>query len=179
MEKSLDPQLLWRTAWFGGAGVLLYLPLFHLLPAQTFRLSRHAVVMGASLVWFGFATILVNLAWGVYYRFFYPEWMKWGIGLIAFFLYSFYAFACHWLSCRMPGPPMLWFCLFTGFLAASEHYVAWNFAHLPEKVSMLTGMPLIPTMLFAFFEYQVYWAIALWLAWILIKLSHIRKASSL
>jgi hypothetical protein len=118
--------------------------------------------------------ILVNLAWAYYYRFFYPAWMKWGTALIAFVLYSVYAFACHWLACHMPGRPMLWFCLFTGLLAANEHYIAWNFARLPEKVPMLAGMPLIPTMIFAFFEYQVYWATALWIAWILLKLSALR-----
>lgn len=168
-----------NTIWFGLAGILLYLPLFRLLPAPIFRKSRCAVVMGAALFWLGFAATLVNLAWGYYYRFFYPEWMKWGIAFIAFFLYSVYAFACHWLACRLPGRPMLWFCLFTGLLAANEHYIAWTFARLPEKVPMLEGTPLGPIMLFAFFEYQVYWAIALWLAWLLIKLSQLRKETSL
>ncbi len=171
----MDTDLLRSTAWFGLAGILLYLPLFWLFPTQTFRNSRRAVVMGASLFWLGFTAALVNLAWGYYYRFFYPAWMKWGTALIACCLYSIYALTCHWLACRLPVQPMLWFCLFTGLLAANEHYIAWNFARLPEKVPMLAGMPLLPTMLFAFFEYQVYWAIALWLGWILLKLSYFRK----
>jgi len=177
--KGMDTGLWRSTLWFGLAGVLLYLPLFWLLPAQTFRDSRRAVVMGASLFWLAFTAILVNLAWGSYYHFFYPEWMKWGTALIAFALYPIYGSACHWLSCRLPGQPVLWFCLFTSLLAANEHYIAWTFAHLPEKVPMLAGMPLIPTMIFAFFEYQVYWAVALWLGWILLRLSHIRKEASL
>jgi hypothetical protein len=131
--------------------------------------------MGASLFWLGFAAALVNLAWSYYYRYFYPDWMKWGTALIATILYSILAFACHWVSCRLPGLPILWFCLFTGLLAANEHYIAWAFARLPEKVPMLADMPLMPIMLFAFFEYQVYWAVTLWLAWILIRLSHLRK----
>jgi len=53
---------------------------------------------------------------------------------------------------------MLWFCLFTGLLAANEQYVVRTFARLPKKVPVLAGMPLIPAMLFAFFEYQVYGA---------------------
>jgi hypothetical protein len=81
-------------------------------------------VMGTSLFWSGFAMALINLIWGYYYRFFYPSWMKWGAALIVFFLYSFYALVCHWLSCRLPGKPMLWFCLLTGLLAANEHYIA-------------------------------------------------------
>jgi hypothetical protein len=113
-----------------------------------------------------------------YYRFFQPDWTTWGIPLVAFLLYPFYAFVCHWLSCRLPGLPMLWFCLFTGLLAANEHYIAWTCVHVPEKVPLLAGMPLIPTMIFAFFEYQVYWAVALWLAWILLQLSYLRKAAT-
>ena len=170
----MDIDLFLSTVWFGAAGVLLYLPLFWLLPAQTFRQSRRAVVMGASLFWLGFTTVLVNLAWSYYYRLFYPQWMKWGAALIAFALYPLYAFVCQLLACRLPGHPLVWFCLFTGLLAANEHYIAWNFVHLPEKVPMLEGMQLLPTMLFAFFEYQVYWAIALWLAWTLLRLCYIR-----
>jgi hypothetical protein len=134
--------------------------------------------MGASLFWVGFAAALANLMWKPYYGFFQPDWMKWGIPLIAFVLYPVYAFACHWASCRLPGLPMLWFCLCTGLLAANEHYIAWAFARLPEKVPLLAGMPLGPTMLFAFFEYQIYWAMTLWLAWILLKLSYLRKDRS-
>lgn len=173
--KDMDTDLWLTTARFGLAGAFLYLPLFRLLPSATFRNSRRAVVMGASLFWTGFTVALVNLAWEYYYRFFYPPWMRWGAALTVFALYSIYALACHWLACRPPGHPILWFCLFTGLLAANEHYIAWNFARLPEKVPMLAETPLIPIMLFAFFEYQVYWAIALWLAWFLLKLSHRRK----
>jgi len=170
---------LWLSALrFGAAGIAMYLPLFWLLPAKTFRISRRAIVMGASLFWFAFTAILVNWAWAWYYRYFYPDWMKWGTALIAFAIYTFFALACHWLACRLPGQPMLWFCLFTGLLAANEHYIAWTFAHLPEKIPMLAGMPLLPTMIFAFFEYQVYWAGALWLAWLLLKLTLLRKVQS-
>ena len=175
----MDIDLLLSTAWFGLAGVLLYLPLFGLFPVHVFRTSRRAVVMGASLFWLGFTAILVNLAWSYYYRLFYPQWMKWGAALVAFALYPIYAFACQWLSCRLPGHPLLWFCFFTGLLAANEHFIAWNFARLPEKVPFLQEMPLLPIMVFAFFEYQVYWAIALWLAWFLIKLSQVRKTIAL
>src|SRR3990172_2952068 len=101
--KGMDADLWQSTVWFGLAGALLYLPLFRLLPAQTFRTSRRAVVMGASLFWFGFTAVLVNLAWEYYYRLFYPQWMKWGAALIAFALYPVYAFGCQWLACRLPG----------------------------------------------------------------------------
>lgn len=175
----MDAGLRSSTLWFGLAGAGLYLPLFRLLPTQTFHNSRRAVVMGASIFWLAFTAILVNLAWGYYYRFFYPEWMRWGTALIAFSLYPIYAFACHWLSCRLPGQPMPWFCLFTGLLAANEHYIAWTFARLPQNVPMLAGMQLVPTMIFAFFEYQVYWALALWVGWVLLKLSAIRREMAL
>jgi len=46
--KGIDSSTsdLWlSTVWFGLAGILLYLPLFWLLPAQMFGNSRRAVVV--------------------------------------------------------------------------------------------------------------------------------------
>jgi len=176
MDTS-NSDLWWSTVRFGLAGLLLYGPLFWLFPAGIFRASRRAVIMGTSLFWFGFTMILVNWAWNFYYQYFYPEWMRWGTAFIACGIYCIYAFGCHWLACRLPGKPILWFILFTGLLAANEHFIAWDFFHLPEKIPMLAGMPLIPTMIFAFFEYQVYWAGAIWLAWILLRITRWRKKS--
>lgn len=143
----MSAALALQTVRFGLGGLALYLPLFWLLPSSLFCASRRAVFMGASLFWFAFTTVLVHLAWTDYYRFFYPKWMQWGAALVAAAIYSVYAFGCHWLSCHLPGLPMLWFCLFTGLLAANEHLIARRFARLPEKVPMLKEMPLGSTIL--------------------------------
>lgn len=162
------------TAWFALAGLALLLPLWWLLPAGTFRRSRRAIVMGASLFWPAFALVLTQVAWRGYYAFFYPAWMKWGTALIALVVYTVYALGMHWLASRLPGHPLIWFCLLAGVAAAGEHVAAWSLADLPNRVPFLRGTPLGWAMLFAFFEYQVYWAAALWLAWLLLRLAALR-----
>jgi hypothetical protein len=159
---------------WGVAGAVLLLPLVWLWPAPQFRISRRAVMMGASLFWPAFAVCMLQLAWAGYYQFFYPAWMKWGVVIISFVVYPAYAGAAHWLVVRLPGHPLPWFCLAAGLLAAAEHVLAWGLVDLPNRVPYLRGAPLPAVMLFAFFEYQVYWGAALWLGWALIQVAHWR-----
>ncbi len=163
------------TVIFGLAGLVLLLPLGWLWPAREFRQGRRAVVMGASLFWPAFAFTLVQMTWQGYYQFFYPPWMKWGAALAAFLIYPAYAYGAHWLAVRLPGQPLLWFCLLVGVLAAGEHVLAWVVVDLPNRVPYLRGAPLPVVMLFAFFEYQVYWGGALWLGRALTYITRWRK----
>jgi hypothetical protein len=156
---------------FGLLALFLLFPLGFVWPADVFRKGRRAVVLGASLFWFGFAFVFEQVFWAGYYRLFYPEWMKYGILAIAFFVFPMMAFAFHWFACRLPKHPLIWFCLLAGFESVTEHFVAWYGTGLPNKVPYLTGLPLFPVLVFAFFEYLAYWAIALWLAWLSTRLA--------
>ncbi len=168
----LTSSLFFRSAVSVGLlGLLLLFPLGLAWPADAFRKSRRAVVMGASLFWLGFTFVFVQAFWAGYYQFFYPGWMKWGILAVAFIVFPALAFVFHWLACRLPAHPLIWFCLLAGLEAVVEHVVAWYATDLPAKVPYLTSLPLFPVLVFAFFEYQVYWAVALWLAWALTRLA--------
>jgi hypothetical protein len=175
----LTPSLFFTSSIYFGLLSLLLLFLLRLVwQEKDFRKGRRAVVMGASLFWLGFSFALEQVFWVGYYRYFYPEWMKWGILAVAFLVFPLLAFAFHWLACQLPKHPLIWFCLFAGSEAVIEHIVAWYGTGLPEKVPYLTGLPLFPIIVFAFFEYLVYWAIALWLAWLLTRVSIYRKIHS-
>ncbi len=159
------------TVQFGVAGLALLFPLGWLWPTLQFRSSRRAVVMGASLFWPAFALVLVQTTWHGYYQFFYPPWMKWGVAIVALAVYSAYASGSHWLASRLPGHPLPWFCLVVGGLAIMEHLVAWYIVDLPGRVPQLHDTPFSAVLLFSFFEYQVYWAVTLWLGWLLLRVS--------
>jgi hypothetical protein len=159
-------------------GLILLLPLTRLFPSASFRAARRDIGMGAAIFWLGFAALLTRLTWTGYYQFFYPAWMKWGLLAIALIVFPGLAFAFHWLACRLPGPALAWFCLFAGLESVGEHTIAWYTADLPTRVPMLADAPLIPILVFAFFEYIVYWAIALWIAWLLTRVKFYKKSSS-
>jgi hypothetical protein len=162
--------------WYRSALVALLislamlLPLGRLLPPGIFRSNRRAVLMGASIFWLGFSLLITRVAWSGYYRYFYPAWMSWGVLLLAVIVFPGLAFAFHWLACRLPGHPLGWFCLFAGLEAVLEHAIAWAGLDLPARVPLLAGASLGPILVFAFFEYQIYWAVALWIAWWLTRL---------
>jgi hypothetical protein len=162
---------------FAIAGVLMLLPLARLWPASEFRRRRRAVVMAASIFWPAFAVLLTQTLWDVYYGLFYPGWMRWATPIIIFAVFPPIAFACHYLASRLPGHPLLWFCLLVGVSAALEH--GWGFygAHILERVPYFQSAPAGWMLVFSFFEYQVYWAVALWLAWGLIELEQLRRGA--
>jgi len=168
----LTPSLFFKGAvGFGLFSLLLLFLLGLVWPADAFRFGRRAVVMGASLFWLGFTFVFEQVFWAGYYHFFYPDWMKWYILAISFIVFPIMAFTFHWLACRLPKHPLLWFSLLAGFESVIEHVIAWYGTGLPDRVPYLTGLSLLPILVFAFFEYLAYWVIALWLAWLLTRLA--------
>jgi hypothetical protein len=177
--SMLTPSLFFKSSIAFGLFSLVLLCLLRLIWLEdAFRNGRRAVVLGASLFWLGFTILLEQVFWSGYYRYFYPEWMKWGIIAVALVIFPMLAFIFHWLACLLPKHPLIWFCLFAGFEAVIEHIVAWYGTGLPEKVPYLAGLPLFPVIVFAFFEYLAYWAIALWLAWLLTRISIVGQIHS-
>ena len=136
-------------------------------------------MIGAAVFWLGFAFLLTRTAWAGYYRFFYPAWMQWALLPVAVIIFSVLAFSFHWLACRLPGHPLVWFCLFGGLESIAEHAIAWHGLDLPARVPLLAGAPPFPIFFFAFFEYQVYWAIALWIAWLLAMMKSGNRSSNM
>jgi len=54
--------------------------------------------------------------------------------------------------------------------------MAWVLVDLPNRVQFLQDTPLWVVLVFAFFEYQVYWGVALWLGWMLTRIAALRHS---
>ena len=129
-------------------------------PAQFRLLSWQAVGVGSALFWSVFAGILMWLAWATYYRYYAPSWDRIIGPLAAFVLYFLLGLVLRWAALHLPGNPILTFCLLGGLEALPEHAVAIYRFHILQ-IPLLQGSTAASIFIFAFFEYVVYWSLAL------------------
>jgi hypothetical protein len=78
-------------------------------------------------------------------------------------VYPLAALLFRWIALRLPGNPVLWFCLLGGLESIAEHAVAIYRLNI-LRIPILRGSTAAAIFLFAFFEYVVYWGAALWLS---------------
>lgn len=135
---------------------------FRSLSWQTFGISSAAF-------WSIFAAILILSTWDNYYSHFVPSWYRVTAPLGAIFLYGLAGVFLRWAALRIPGHPVLWFCLLGGLEALPEHLVGiYRFDIL--DIPILQGSRAVDILVFAYFEYVVYWSIVLILALVLDRL---------
>ena len=120
--------------------------------------------MGSSAVLWGiFAAAVLWGFWDIYYRYFFPGWMRWFPPFMAM-LYGAIGLALWWLALRLPGNPVLNFCLLGGLEAIPEHLWGIYGLRILERVPMLQGLSPTSVLVFAIPEYVLYWGVILGVA---------------
>jgi hypothetical protein len=129
-----------------------------------FRELKWTLVCTAAIFWSIFGIVLVSIFWGTYYQYFFPGWFHFG-GILIFvpILYGLFALAFHWLALRVPGNPILYFCLLAGLESVFEHL--WGIYGLKIlEISMLQETSPASMLTFSFPEYIFYWCIVISIA---------------
>lgn len=147
--------------------VLILLLAWRIKPAR-FRALKWWLVGSAAVFWSLFGFVLVRVFWDSYYRYFYPAGFRSG-GILLFvpLVYGLLALVYHWLAFRLPGNPILVFCLLAGLESLLEH--AWGlYSFKILEVPMLQEASPLSILVFAVPEYIFYWCVVISLA----ELSH-------
>lgn len=139
-------------------------------PAAFAALRWQAVAAGSALFWAGLAALLIAFTWSSYYSHFVPAWYRYAAPIGALALYAVLGLGLRWLALRLPGNPVLLFCLLGGLEALPEHAVGIYRFHI-LTIPILQGSTAVAIFVFAYFEYIVYWALALALAVLLNRLA--------
>lgn len=142
--------------------LLLFLA-WRIRPAR-FRQLTWALVGAAALFWGIFATILLWGFWDWYYSYFYPAWTRWLAPMEAPLLYGAVGLALRWLAMRLPGNPVVNFCLLGGLESIPEHVWGIYGLKILDKVPVLQHTSPTSIFVFAVFEYILYWSIVLGIA---------------
>jgi hypothetical protein len=145
------------------ACIMIVLLAWRFKPDQFRRLSWQSVGIGSALFWSVFAGVMLWYAWDFYYRYYAPSWDRIVAPLAAIVLYFLLGILLRWAAVRLPGNPTVTFCLLGGLEAIPEHAIAIYRFHILE-IPILQGTTAAAIFIFAFFEYIVYWSLALCLA---------------
>ncbi len=138
---------------------LLLLLWWRIKPAQ-FRRLKWDLVAASGLGWGIFAVALLQIFWDWYYVYLFPESARWLAPIFAL-IYAAIGLAMWWLSCHLPGNPVLAFCLLAGLESVLEHLWGIYGVGILDKVPLLEDVAPLPVLVFAFFEYILYWGVVL------------------
>ncbi len=143
--------------------ILVGLLVWRVKPAQFRMLSWQAFGGGSAVFWGVFAGVMMLLAWDSYYRYYAPAWDRIAGPLAAILLYFLLGLMLRWAALKLPGNPIVTFCLLGGLESVPEHALAIYRFHILQ-IPMLQDATAASIFIFAFFEYVVYWSIALCVA---------------
>ena len=176
---KVSSEQFWMSGIFMGIVDLVFiLLLLWRIKSSRFRELRWTLVATAAVFWSLFGVVLVWVFWESYYQYFYPGWFRLG-GILIFVpvLYGLFAFAFHWLAMRLPGNPLITFCLLAGIESVLEHLGGIVGLKILE-VSLLQEASPASILFFSFPEYVFYWCVVIAIAALLYgrqkraKLSH-------
>jgi len=152
--------LIWALVDMG----LLVLLLWRAKP-EWFQRSGWLMAISSAIFWGIFAISLYQIFWDRYYSHFVPEYVRW-LTPAAAIEYGLVGWLLWWIAKKLPGNPVLTFCLLGGLESIPEHLLGiYGFKIL--DIPILQGMTPLSVLVFAFFEYILYWGAVVALAGLL------------
>ena len=145
--------------------IFILLLVWRIKPAE-FRQLKWFLVGSAAIVWSILSIAIVSMFWDTYYTHFFPGWFRSG-GFLLYvpLLYSVFAYLFHVVSLRLPGHPLVNFCILTGIESLLEHL--WGIYGLKiTETPILGNASPISILIFSFPEYIFYWCIVIGIAYL-------------
>jgi len=164
MGQRLTNQEVWMaTLLFVAMDILAVSPLPFVLRKISALDLLQPIGLASALFWGMLVIVFLFRGWDMYYRFFYPPWIRW-LAPLDIPLYSAIGLGLWWLASLLSGNPVLWFILFAGVEGIVEHVLGIYEFRILDKVPWLKDIKATPALVFSFFEYVFYWTLVVWLA---------------
>jgi hypothetical protein len=125
-----------------------------------FRRFKWALVITTAIFWSSlWAWALANF-WDSVYSYVFPSWTHWLIPPTFGLLYAGISLLFWWLASHLRGNAVVNFCLFGGLWGMMTHLFAVSIG-IVTKPPVLQGAAPVAAVVFAIFEFMLYWCIIL------------------
>jgi len=164
-DLKVTTEVLWRgTLIFAVVDTLYVAVLTRQIKAETFRQIKWPLVITAGIFWFLLLLTLMSwLFWEPVYHYVFPAWARWFIPPVYGLLFAATGYLFWWLASRLPGNPIIYWCLLGGLWGMITH--SWAiYRGILDKVPMLQGASPIATVVLPIFEFAFYYCVILSLA---------------
>ncbi len=163
-DIKITTEMLYRGMLIFGLIDAVYIPLLvRRVREETFHRLKWPLVIAAALIWFGIWSWAIGNFWGTVYSYVFPAWAGIWIPWIAFVAAGIVAAGLWALAIRVRWKPVLTYCLMGGLLGSLTHIWA-VYRGIMTDPPMLQGASPLAAIVFAFFEYMLYWCTILLLA---------------
>lgn len=169
-EPRVTSEVLWKAAFvFALADALFVTILVRRISPQLFRQIRSLVVLTSGIFWFIIWILMSTFYWEAVYHYVFPAWARWLVPPVYGLLFALVALLFWWLSQRLPGRPVLNFCILGGLWGTATHL--WGISRgLIDKPPMLQGVSPVAVAVMPIFEFIFYWSVILTLSALLYRL---------
>lgn len=155
--------LIFRTVIAALLGAAMVWALTRSVPPTQFRELKWPIVISAALFWTVLTSILLIIFWDDYFAFFKAAWLRWWNPALAGIFYGVVGLLLWWLASRSPRQPAAVFCVLGGLWSIPEHLLGFYRFNILD-IPILQDVSALEILVFAFFEYVIYWAIVFGLA---------------
>ena len=164
-DLKVTTEVLWRgTLIFAVVDTLYVAVLTRQIKAETFRQIKWPLVITTGIFWLLLLLTLMSwLFWEPVYHYVFPAWARWFIPPVYGLLFAATGYLFWWLASRLPGNPIVYWCLLGGLWGMITH--SWAiYRGILDKVPMLQGASPIATVVLPIFEFAFYYCVILSLA---------------
>ena len=161
---KITTDVLWLGTLIFAAIDAVFIPIlaWRIHPA-TFRRLKWVLGITTAIFWSSLWTWgLVNF-WDSIYRYVFPAWAHWFIPPTFGLLYAGISVLFWWLALHFRGNAVVNFCLLGGLWGMLTHLLA-VFLGIVNKPPILQGAAPVAAVIFAIFEFMLYWCIILTVA---------------
>jgi hypothetical protein len=161
LDIHLTSTLMWRGTLIAAIlDALLLSIVVRLAPPATFRKLKWSAPVVTAVVYAGlWAWVLWGSFWDLVYGYLFHPSARW-LGPPAYGLLFGLAAAGFWrLALRLPGNPVVTFCVLGGLASLPGHLFAIYGRHMFELVPMLRGVSPLSALVFGIFEFIFYWSV--------------------
>lgn len=164
-DLKVTTKMLWQGALiFALIDILFVAVLTRSIKAENFRLFKWPLVITTGIFWFLLLlTLMLWLFWEPVYHYVFPAWARWFIPPVYGVLFAATGYFFWWLARRLPGNPIINWCLLGGLWGMVTH--AWAiYRGILGKVPMLQGASPVAAVIMPIFEFAFYYCVILSIA---------------